>query len=97
MMCGLSVSRQPGAPGAHLAWGEHPDKTVPLFRQGTCGCGRDLTDAADPGVAGSHQVIDTSVATAAVTQYEKHTVACPCGRLHAAAPPAGAGGAGTVS
>jgi transposase len=79
MMCGLSVSRQPGAPGAHLAWGEHPDKTVPLFPQGTCGCGRDLTDAADLGVAGSHQVIDTSVATAAVTQYEKHTVACRAG------------------
>jgi len=56
--------RQPGAPGAHLAWSEHPDKTVPLFPQGTCGCGRDLTDAADLGVAGSHQVIDTPVATA---------------------------------
>jgi transposase len=78
--------KQPGAPGAHLTWSRHPDKTVPLFPQGTCGCGRDLADDADLGVAGSHPVVGTPVVTAAVTQYEEHTVACPCGRLHTAAP-----------
>jgi transposase len=89
--------KQPGTPGAHLAWSENPDTTVLLFPQGACACGRDLADAADLGAAASHQVIDTPVVTATVTQYEQHTVACQCGRLHAAAPPAGAGAAGTVS
>jgi transposase len=37
------------------------------------------------------------VVTATVTQYEEHAVACLCGRLHAAVPPAGAGEAGTVT
>ena len=50
-----------------------------------------------PRVAASHQVIDTPAVTAAVTQYDEHTVACQCGRLHTAPPPAGAGEAGTVS
>jgi hypothetical protein len=31
--------KQPGAPGSHLAWSEHPDDTVPQFPQGACGCG----------------------------------------------------------
>ena len=26
-----SEPKQPGGPGAHLAWSEHPDKTVPRF------------------------------------------------------------------
>jgi len=77
--CGNGKKRQgkqPGAPGAHLAWSQNPDTTVPLFPQGTCACGRDLAAAADLGVGVSHQVIDTPVVTAAVTQYEEHTVAC---------------------
>ena len=89
--------KQPGAPGAHLAWSENPGKTVPLFPQGTCGCGRDLAGGEDLGVAASHQVIDTPAVTASVTQYDGHAVACACGRLHTAAPPAGAGTAGTVT
>ncbi len=76
--------KQRGAPGANLAWSESPDKTEPLFPQGECGCGRDLARARDLGVAASHQVIDTPVVTAAVTQYEEHAVACECGRLHTA-------------
>ena len=51
--------KQPGAPGAHLAWSENPNTMVPLFPPGACACGRDLADAADLGVAASHQVIDT--------------------------------------
>ena len=89
--------KQPGAPGAHLAWSENPDKREPLFPQGACPCGADLAGAEDLGVTASHQVIDTPVVTAAVTQYDGHAVACRCGRVHAAAPPAGAGEAGTVT
>jgi transposase len=89
--------KQPGAPGAHLAWSENPDKREQLFPQGACPCGADLAGAEDLGVTASHQVIDTPVVTAAVTQYDGHAVACRCGRVHAAAPPAGAGEAGTVT
>ena len=89
--------KQPGAPGAHLAWSEGPDKREDLFPEGACACGRDLADADDLGVAASHQLIDTPAVTATVTQYDGHAVACRCGRVHAAAPPAGAGEAGTVT
>jgi transposase len=41
--------KQPGAPGAHLAWSENPNTMVPLFPPGACACGRDLADAADLG------------------------------------------------
>jgi hypothetical protein len=37
------------------------------------------------------------VITATVTQYDEHAVVCGCGRVHVAAPPAGAGEAGTVT
>ena len=70
--------KQRGAPGAHLAWSENPDKTEPLFPEGGCGCGRDLADAEDLGVTASHQVIDTPAVTATVTQYDGHAVACAC-------------------
>jgi hypothetical protein len=89
--------KQPGAPGAHLAWSESPQRTVPLFPRGVCACGRDLAAAADLGVAVSHQVIDVPLVTAAVTQFDEHAVGCACGRLHTAAPPADAGAAGTVT
>jgi transposase len=89
--------KQRGAPGAHLAWSENPDKRAGLFPQGACGCGKDLAEAEDLGVAASHQVIDTPVVTAAVTQYDGHMVACACGQVHVAAPPAGAGEAGTAT
>jgi transposase len=86
-----SQGKQRGAPGAHLAWSENPDEREPLFPQGPCACGRDLADAADLGVCGSHQLIDTPAVTATVTQYDEHAVACRCGRVHVAPPPAGAG------
>lgn len=54
--------KQPGAPGAHLAWSQSPDKTEHLFPEGPCACGADLADADDLGVAASHQVIDDASA-----------------------------------
>jgi hypothetical protein len=30
--------KQPGAPGAHLAWNDDPDDTVPHFPAGACEC-----------------------------------------------------------
>jgi len=53
---GKRQGKQPGAPGAYLAWSQDPGETRDLFPEGTCGCGNDLADAADLGVAASHQV-----------------------------------------
>ena len=92
--------KQPGAPGAYLAWNEHPDRTEDLFPQGSCACGADLADAADRGAVFSHQVSDLPADIRVQTvQYDRHEVACGCGRVHVAAAPAGAGGAapGTVT
>ena len=94
---GRRPGKQPGAPGAHLAWRDDPDDTVPAFPSGSCQCGRDLADAADLGVSGSRQVIEVPLAAARTVQYDSHAVACACGRVHEAAPPADAGEAGTVT
>lgn len=45
----------------------------------------------------SHQLIGTPAVTATVTRYDGHAVSCCYGRVHAAAPPARAGEAGTVT
>ena len=89
--------KQPGAPGSHLAWSEHPDDTVPHFPQGACECGADLAGAADLGVVASHQQVEIPLAPARVIQHDLHAVACGCGRVNQATPPAGAGMAGTVT
>ena len=89
--------KQPGAPGSHLAWSENPDKRVPHFPGGACECGADLAGASDLGVTASHQEVEAPLASAQVIQHDLHLVACGCGRVHQAAPPAGAGAAGTVT
>lgn len=89
--------KQPGAPGSHLAWSEHPGDTVPHFPQGACECGAALVGAADLGVVASHQQVEIPLASAQVIQHDLHAVACACGRVHQAAAPAGAGAAGTVT
>ena len=90
--------KQPGAPGAYLAWSDHPDTTQDVFPDGTCACGQDLAGAADLGVRYSHQVTDLPDARARTTQYDRHEVACPCGRTHVAdTPPEAAGAPGTVT
>jgi transposase len=68
--------KQPGAPGAHLAWNQDPDERVPLFPQGPCSCGQDLAGAADLGIVASRQVVDVPLAAATVTQYDEHAVRC---------------------
>jgi len=88
---------QKGSKGAHLEWDPDPDRTVPHFPAGACECGADLAAAADLGVAASHQIIDVPLETAAVVQHDLHEVACGCGRVRRAEPPAGAGAAGTVT
>ena len=89
--------KQPGAPGSHLAWSASPDGTVAHFPEGICPCGADLAAATDLGVAAAHQIVDVPLETAAVTQHDLHEVACGCGRVHRALPPAGTGAAGTVT
>ena len=46
---GRRPGKQPGAPGACLAWRERPDETRDVFAEGTCACGRDLAGARDLG------------------------------------------------
>jgi Family of unknown function (DUF6444) len=89
---GRKPGKQPGAPGAHLAWSASPDKTVPHFPAGQCVCGADLAAAADLGVAASHQVVDVPLETATVTQHDLHEVACGCGRMHRPVPAGSRGG-----
>jgi uncharacterized coiled-coil protein SlyX len=96
---GRRPGKQKGAPGAHLAWNDHPGDTVPHFPHGACPCGADLSGARDLGVKYSHQVTDLPAVKAATIQHDRHEVECGCGRRHVADAPAGAGGAapGTVS
>jgi hypothetical protein len=46
---GRRPGKQPGAPGAYLAWNDHPDETIPHFPAGACACGADLAGAGDLG------------------------------------------------
>jgi transposase len=72
---------------------------MPVFPQGACPCGKDLSGARDLGTRYSHQVIDLPEARAGTVQYDRHEVECTCGRRHLADAPAEAGAAvpGTVS
>src|SRR5918997_4990145 len=40
-----SKGKQPGAPGANLAWRDTPDERTDRFPQGRCECGHDLAGA----------------------------------------------------
>ena len=81
--------KQRGAPGANLAWSENPDETVDHYPGGSCGCGADLADAADVGVAASHQEHDIPQVSAVVRQHDRHKVRCGCGAEHVAPVPDG--------
>jgi transposase len=85
---GRRRGKQPGAPGAGLAWRENPDQRVEHYPAGACGCGRALEQAEDLGVDRSHQVHDVPLVTVTVTQHDLHRVRCRCGREHVAVRPA---------
>jgi transposase len=89
--------KQPGAPGAFLAWNERPDTTEDVFPEGLCPCGADLAGARDLGVKYSHQVTDLPEARAVTIQHDRHEVVCGCGRRHVADAPPQAGVPGTMT
>src|SRR5215213_850469 len=82
--------KQRGAPGAHLALLDDPDERCDRFPTGRCGCGANLTDAADLGVVDSYQQHEIPQVAVRVTQYDQHRVRCGCGQTHTAARPDGA-------
>jgi hypothetical protein len=95
---GRRPGKQPGAPGASLAWREQPDERVAVRPAGRCACGAGLAGAADLGTVSSHQQVDIPLLTARVTQYDLHGARCGgCGRPAAAAAPPGPGAPGTVA
>jgi len=94
---GRKPGKQPGAPGAYLAWREDPDEWVGHFPRGTCACGADLGGAADLGLRYSHQVTDLPEARAETIQHDRHEVERACGRRHIADTPPHAGAPGTVT
>jgi transposase len=82
--------KQPGAPGANLAWLEKPDDQRDRFPQGLCECGHDLADAIDLGVVDRYQQHEIPQVMVTVTQYDQHAVRCGCGAVHTATRPEGA-------
>ena len=82
--------KQPGAPGANLAWVERPDDRQDRFPQGCCGCGHDLGDATDLGVVDRYQQHEIPQVSVKITQYDQHRVRCGCGAVHTAHRPDGA-------
>ncbi|MGB7795520.1 MAG: IS66 family transposase [Pseudonocardiaceae bacterium] len=82
--------KQPGAPGTHLPWTEHPDDRRDRFPQGRCECGDDLGGARDLGIVDRYQQHEIPQVAVKVTQYDQHQVQCGCGKLHTADRPDGA-------
>ncbi|HEY3896152.1 MAG TPA: hypothetical protein VGL88_12365, partial [Pseudonocardiaceae bacterium] len=50
---GCKPGKQQGAKGNAMPWVSAPDEWVPHRPQGRCGCGTDLADALDVGIARS--------------------------------------------
>jgi transposase len=82
--------KQPGAPGAHLAWTDNPNERRDRFPTGRCDCGADLAAAADLGVVDRYQQHEIPQVRVTITQYEQHRVGCGCGKIHTAGRPEGA-------
>jgi transposase len=85
-----SKGKQPGAPGANLAWTDTPDQHSDRFPEGRCECGHDLAGASDLGIVDRYQQHEIPQISVRVTQYDQHSVRCSCGRVHTAARPEGA-------
>jgi transposase len=82
--------KQPGVPGAHLAWTDAPGDHQDRFPRGVCECGTDLAEACDLGVVDRYQQHEIPQVSVQVTQYDQHVVRCGCGTVHTAARPEGA-------
>jgi len=82
--------KQPGAPGANLAFTDTPDAREDRFPLGRCECGTDLGQATDLGIVDRYQQHEIPQVSVKVTQYDQHQVRCGCGRLHTAERPEGA-------
>lgn len=82
--------KQPGAPGANLAWTDAPGDHKDRFPEGVCECGTDLGGACDLGVVDRYQQHEIPQVSVKVTQYDQHAARCGCGRVHTAARPEGA-------
>jgi transposase len=82
--------KQPGAPGANLAWVQRPDDQQDRFPQGHCECGQDLAEATDLGVVDRYQQHEIPQVSVKITQYDQHQVRCGCGTVHTARRPEGA-------
>jgi hypothetical protein len=67
-----------------LAWVREPDEQIAHRPQGTCGCGADLSGAAEVGIERSHQVHDLPEIRIQVRQHDLYRVRCGCGREHVA-------------
>jgi transposase len=85
---GRSQGKQPGAPGTSMTWAE-PDEVIDHRPAGTCSCGADLAQAADLGVARSHQQLEVPLVTARRIQHDLRETRCGCGAVHVADRPAG--------
>ncbi|WP_219420411.1 DUF6444 domain-containing protein [Pseudonocardia nigra] len=73
--------KQPGAPGANLAWVDNPTKRVDRFPQGHCACGHELAGATDLDVVDRYQQHEIPELSVTVTQYDQHQVRCGCGEI----------------
>jgi transposase len=82
--------KQPGAPGANLAWIDNPTEQVDRFPRGHCECGHDLAAATDLGVVDRYQQHEIPQLSVSITQYDQHQVRCGCGKIHTAPRPEGA-------
>jgi len=69
-----------------MAWAE-PDEVIGHWPAGACGCGADLADAADLGVARSFQQLEIPLMTARRVQHDLHQARCRCGEVQVAARP----------
>lgn len=83
--------KQPGAPGSHLPWTEHPDDRLDRFPQGRCDCGDDLGGARDLGIVDRYQQHEIPQVAVTVIQYDQHQVESVVGRSTPRSDPRGPG------
>ena len=92
-MSGRKRGKQQGGAGSALSWVSVPDEWVPHRPQGRCGCGAELSWAADVGIERSHQVHDLPEVRLRVCQHDVYRVRCGCGVEHVGSLPVEVSGA----